>query len=390
MSSSNVVNHRRLCVFCGKPPSAKTREHVIPQWLIERTGSPSRLAHFGYSRDEELEPLRFAFNSFVFPACAKCNEEFGKLEDRTVPIMESLLRAEPIGALEFSVLLDWFDKVRIGVWLGLNAIEKNPFSLTPRYFIKQRFRNRDRLVFIYRLEGLGPGLTLVGTFAPSFAFAPVAIGMRVNDLLFINASTVTLCARRLGFPFVDDISWAPQEMLETSWAEGLHRTFNPVLRKNPFPKGGTQIFQPVFPPNLDGALHDADYVKKRTLDRHSGLGGIYIEASRQRSWCVDKKKIDWCPDQKHSADHLARLAFITIIGFQLADFTHMLSIPDDDQERSARLMSLYERIRADNFALGQVVVQQARQESSAGSTRLAKELQRTIALPHFARAGTRR
>jgi hypothetical protein len=27
-----------VCVFCGERPQSKTKEHVIPKWLIEMTG----------------------------------------------------------------------------------------------------------------------------------------------------------------------------------------------------------------------------------------------------------------------------------------------------------------------------------------------------------------
>ena len=37
----------KRCIFCGKVPETKTKEHVIPQWLINMTGDPKRNLHLG-------------------------------------------------------------------------------------------------------------------------------------------------------------------------------------------------------------------------------------------------------------------------------------------------------------------------------------------------------
>jgi hypothetical protein len=36
------MNMDKFCVFCGKKPQSKNREHIIPQWLIALTGDPNR------------------------------------------------------------------------------------------------------------------------------------------------------------------------------------------------------------------------------------------------------------------------------------------------------------------------------------------------------------
>jgi hypothetical protein len=32
----------KVCVFCGEKPTNKTKEHIIPEWLIELTGDINR------------------------------------------------------------------------------------------------------------------------------------------------------------------------------------------------------------------------------------------------------------------------------------------------------------------------------------------------------------
>jgi hypothetical protein len=42
-----ALTDKRLCVFCGKTPNTKTREHVVPHWLLETTGDPNRVIPLG-------------------------------------------------------------------------------------------------------------------------------------------------------------------------------------------------------------------------------------------------------------------------------------------------------------------------------------------------------
>ncbi|QJB40178.1 hypothetical protein HF324_20870 [Chitinophaga oryzae] len=43
----------KYCIFCGEQPQSKTKEHIIPKWLIEMTGDPNRLTFFGRYRDNQ-------------------------------------------------------------------------------------------------------------------------------------------------------------------------------------------------------------------------------------------------------------------------------------------------------------------------------------------------
>jgi len=45
----------KYCVFCGKPPSDKNKEHVLPHWLIKMTGDPNRVVNLGFSKSASKE-----------------------------------------------------------------------------------------------------------------------------------------------------------------------------------------------------------------------------------------------------------------------------------------------------------------------------------------------
>src|SRR5215467_1644940 len=60
----------KVCVFCGRPPKGKNKEHVIPKWLIALTGESKRKVYLGRKwAHPELEKRIYPLNSFTFPAC---------------------------------------------------------------------------------------------------------------------------------------------------------------------------------------------------------------------------------------------------------------------------------------------------------------------------------
>ena len=71
----------KFCIFCGGEPVAKNKEHVLPQWLIELTGNPKRLAGFGIDLFSSKQ-RKYSLNQFQFPACKDCNNEFSSLEGK--------------------------------------------------------------------------------------------------------------------------------------------------------------------------------------------------------------------------------------------------------------------------------------------------------------------
>lgn len=66
-----MSEQHRSCVFCGMQPDSKTREHVLPRWLIEITGEPNRRAYLGRDwTDGTLKERRYSWSAFdpVFQA----------------------------------------------------------------------------------------------------------------------------------------------------------------------------------------------------------------------------------------------------------------------------------------------------------------------------------
>lgn len=128
---------KKICVFCGRQRRGKSLEHVLPQWLIELKGNPKRTAEFGYEKSEKGKFVRrrFAFDALKFPSCEECNRKFAILEEVVKPIMQTMMLEGSLSESELSTLLDWFDKVRIGLWLGFLYLSKNPLEIRPHYYV---------------------------------------------------------------------------------------------------------------------------------------------------------------------------------------------------------------------------------------------------------------
>jgi hypothetical protein len=283
---------KRFCIFCGEPPKNKNNEHVLPRWLIEMTGDPKRQVTLGINRSPEKKgQLRqYAFDQFTFPACEECNSRYANLEGTIKTVFEKIFAKTALDAQEISTLLDWFDKVRVGIWLGNLLLDKNPFQITPQFHIESRVGQFDRLLLIERSSNFESRLNFQGTSSMAFHYTPSAWGLSVNDYHFTNISFSFLLSRRLGFPFPEKIVKAPiipetASALALKMATGLHRVSHPVIRRH-FPGKGTYIFQPMFGGFADQSCSDfynSNYVLNHSLDPNEGIGGIFVQNFNDRA-----------------------------------------------------------------------------------------------------------
>jgi hypothetical protein len=278
----------KFCVFCGEKPEGKNTEHVIPQWLIELTGDPNRKAFFGYEEwlNTNSKERAFSFDSFKFPSCVLCNQAFSSLEELTKPIICKILSEESISATEFNILLDWFDKVRIGLWLGYQYLDKNPMQITPKYYITKRIRLYDRMLAIYKTDGIKPSLHFFGCNSPSFCFTPSCFSLCINNYIFLNMSYDFLFSRRIGFPYpfeaclIESQNTENQVRPEYHFTSGLNRVMVPLLKKR-IRIRTTEIYQPMYSECINvpefRELYENKYVMDNSIAYEKGLGKIFIQ-----------------------------------------------------------------------------------------------------------------
>lgn len=131
------------CIFCGKKPENKNKEHVIPQWLSKLVGSYDHVCNFGALTEKQI-----TFGKLTFPACTACNTKFGDLEAATKIILDKVLAGNAITATEINTLLDWFDKIRVGMWLGQLMLVDEKRDIEPQFHIADRIGTKDRMLIV--------------------------------------------------------------------------------------------------------------------------------------------------------------------------------------------------------------------------------------------------
>lgn len=278
---------KKFCIFCGEKPSDKTKEHVIPQWLIELTGDPKRLINVGNDwNSPEYKNRQFPFKHFQFPACNDCNTKYSHLESKTKPIVLKLLEGNSITIDETDVLLDWMDKVRIGLWLGYYLLDKNKFDINPHMAIDTRVRMWDRVLIIYKAEDQEKGVQFIGVNTPAFQMNPCCFTLVINNLYLFNLSKEFLLLRRVGFPFSKDHKLDKEsDRIGIEMVAGSRRIMSPLL-KHELTNGGFEIYQPIFngliksfPDDELIKLFDNEYVRNHCLDWNNGIGSLFTRKS---------------------------------------------------------------------------------------------------------------
>lgn len=218
-----------FCVFCGKNPIKKNKEHVLPSWLIQHTGNPNRVVNLGkdWLNHEGSSYRRYAFDQFQFPACTACNHRFSHQEKQVKPVIQKLERLHCIRGCEIELLMSWLDKVRTGLWLGMSLLNKNHMAIHPHFYINDRVDSKDRLLGVFRLNRLNPnqnGLSFGAVDSPIAQLMPSCLLLRINALYFVNISTDSLVSRSLGLPFFTQHRQTGRSpFVAVSLAEGTRR-----------------------------------------------------------------------------------------------------------------------------------------------------------------------
>lgn len=298
---SNLKNNR-FCIFCGDKPTDKNREHVIPQWLINLTGDKKRpFSLFLLNNDKEyIKNNNTPFDNFVFPACTSCNNEYSDLENKASIVVNSILNKENLNQNDFITLLDWLDKIRIGMWLAIMYRDNNAFQIEPNFYISQRLRKSDRLVRITRTSHSAQRLTISGVNTPAFMRMPSAFSLTINQFSLISVSDNFLLSRRMGWPYPNKQIFHENGLFECDMNQGLERLIHPIIRL-PIDNTGTTILQSIIPSEVykhQKSLYESKYIFETRLDNHQNLSKIYIQKHNlQAKVIVSAKNKEWIPSE---------------------------------------------------------------------------------------------
>ncbi|MDH4201627.1 MAG: hypothetical protein OEV87_01900 [Phycisphaerae bacterium] len=205
-SEDKMPGTPKECVFCGLKPNNKTKEHVLPQWLLEFTGDKKREITLNvYTPEAGMKQHTLAFDNLVFPACDTCNNNFSHLEDKVKIIFQKVNTGLKINAEEAEKLLDWFDKIRVGMWLGGLMWSKNWMGIAPNYRIQERNGLTDRVLYIGHTNEQAKGLNFSNITDVIFMGNPLFLFLRVNNLSFLNLVGLGIAAGSMGLPKIKPI-----------------------------------------------------------------------------------------------------------------------------------------------------------------------------------------
>ena len=268
----------KFCIFCGKKPKNKNKEHVLPQWLIELTGDPKRVVNFGPNPTTSDIP-RFDWSSFVFPSCQRCNDRYSSLEHEVKGLIIKLVAREPIRAAEYIPVLDWLDKVRVGLWLGYSYLHKNPMGISPNFHIDSRIGQKDRMIAIYTLDTKAEGLNAHAAETLCFQLQPSCFSLKISNIYILNMSWDNMCSARCGFPFPKtafiDLDGDYPSQLQCSDYAITHKVKNPMMRKA-FIKPSIHLYEPIIENPLSIAdFADDEWLRKKIVPGSDRKGVIH-------------------------------------------------------------------------------------------------------------------
>lgn len=314
----------KFCVFCGRRPINKSPEHIVPKWLMKLTVGLKHQINFGpfwNDKTKQLETRQFSCDNLQFPACYQCNQKYSTLEDEVIPIMEALLNQMPLAGKDFSTLLTWLDKLRIGLDLGVYYFNRKIAFVRPQNFIDSRLDRSDRAVLIYRSNNRLETLILLGSETLAFQMLPSCFALLVNNLALFNISTDFLFSRRIGLPYPEESWWDEDENILYNMARGKHRVMKPLIRRS-FNTKCVQLYQPMLPePDIRKKcrqFYNDNYVKSITMDLKKGIGKVFNHTASTLKPYPDLPSHQWVPKDIWDAYQLQRIMMRQTLKYQIA------------------------------------------------------------------------
>lgn len=332
----------KFCVFCGAKPSQRSREHIVPRWLLKRTGDPNRKAYFGRNwLSPKLEVRQYAWSAFTFPACDDCNHKWAALESNVQGVVERLLRGELASSADLRLLLDWFDKVRTGIWLGMIYLNKNYRGLIPQFYIDGRVAQKDRFLLILESTERENGIALSGCDTPIFHKMPSAFHFVINHLHFVSVSADFILAKRFGWPYVVDRRLIDIDTagFEARFTVGTGKIESPVLLDTPALEHRL-LLQPIAlqitndqSSNECRNYYHNDHIRSTSMDANMAIGCIFVGNTEPAVYPEAPSDL-WKPRRCYSKCYLFRHLDVWVAQLQrhlfldTPDFSHF---PENDR-----------------------------------------------------------
>lgn len=306
------------------------REHVLPKWALRLTGS--------YHRETFLYGATRPYSTLHVASCEACNTRYGEdLETRAECLVHALLAREPVAEADLEILLDWLDKVRIGLWWQTLQVAKNPLGIKPKFAISERVAAHDRMMVIYQAEQSPMGLTAFGVESVPFMSMPSCFGLKINNLFLVSISAPFVLAYEFGFPApVGHVLGAGdrQDLMDLSGDTGRLADGFITL---PYDKRGSQIVQPIFGQVHESAksLFSSPYVAQYVREAKSGKCYVMHVKDGSPIRYPSTPTTLWRPPLESDCDALVDRVRVSVYSVQLAMFYNPLLAPRLPHNRDA-------------------------------------------------------
>jgi hypothetical protein len=186
----------RKCLFCGESFTGQGHnfEHVIPRWLVREADLSKRTAPI----DFPTKKFSAAMSRMGGRACESCNDTSSHLEGQARIAYAKLRDGDALNPSDGRSLLDWLDKVRVGLWLWGVDVGKDDYGIIPKFRINERMAHKDRILLAAKYPPGPPmkGLDIWGV-TENFMWSPSAIGFLINNIVIISVSSDFLVSRHL-------------------------------------------------------------------------------------------------------------------------------------------------------------------------------------------------
>lgn len=149
------------------------KEHLFPQWLIQKTGTHQTGIRWGEKRG--VSAL-----SATFPLCVECNSEFGQdLESPTSKLFNEIEKGQGMNDNEAELIIRWMWKIQ-----GLAWIASHP---TGKYTLKYTLRERVLFPIDEVRSQLVLGMALFKSLHPESTDLPMGLDSSNQvDAIFVS------------------------------------------------------------------------------------------------------------------------------------------------------------------------------------------------------------
>jgi len=151
----------------------------------------------------------------------------------------------------------------------------------------------------------------------------------------MNASGISLCSRRLGFPFAEPVRLRDDHKLEISFHPGTERIMYPVERSASLPDI-VSLYQPVFRSLLENDASEYlknDWVATHTADPERGYGKLFLQSDDSVGVYPDDKSLDWIPSRLWKTWEMVDRVPEYIYGRLAKEFERAISLTSNKDHR---------------------------------------------------------